>query len=324
MKILHGNINKYYVYLKIEVYLLTYYYILSNYDIRFLLDLEDWLAVVGFNTDKIMTPHCPTDMCNTVSYLQDSPPAISGISCTINALSMEFHRFSTVPKTEVKISNTFPHTTNPRLTTIQSVLGDGVLLSNNNGKALVNTVSDGILRDVVVTVFNETNMMSMYFSKNGQDSFFFVQEDASRAQRNWDQLQRLGTMFNVTMHNVDPNEGGSGQVDIKLQSPSMIMNIRYGTTVDDEYRRLVRLGKHRAVEEAWQLEKSMAVNGQKGMYEWSKTEKEELIASGSIAKYHGAYIHDVGQFPELVDDSGNIIFKKESLRKRRNRPRKPK
>ncbi|KAG8200277.1 hypothetical protein JTE90_021927 [Oedothorax gibbosus] len=290
-----------------------------------LTDLEDWLAVVGFNADKIMAFHCPPDsICNPVSYLQESPPAISGISCTINALSMEFHRFSTVPKTEVKISNTFPHTTNPRLTTIQSVLGDGVLLSNNNGKALVNTVSDGILRDVVVTVFNETSMMSLYFAKNGQDSFFFVQEDASRAQRNWDQLQRLGTLFNVTMHNVDPNEGGSGQVDIKLQSPSMIMNIRYGTTVDDEYRRLVRLGKHRAIEEAWQLEKSIARNGQKGMYEWSKSEKEELIASGSIAKYHGAYIHDVGQFPELVDDSGNIIFKKESLRKRRNRPRKPK
>ncbi|GFU07605.1 teneurin-m [Nephila pilipes] len=291
-----------------------------------LTDLEDWLAVVGFNTNNIMSSHCPVESCSKVSYLQESPPAISGISCAINSLSMEFHKFSTVPKTEVKISNTFPHTANPRLTTIQSVLGDGVLLSNHNGKALVNTVTDGptILRDVVVTVFNETNMMNLYFSKNGQDSFFFVQEDASRAQRNWDQLQRLGTMFNVTMHNVDPNEGSSGQVDIKLQSPSMILNIRYGTTVDDEYRRLVRLGKHRAIEEAWQHEKEIAISGQKSIYEWSKLEKEELISSGSIAKYHGAYVHDVGQFSELVDDPSNIIFKKESSRKRRNRPRKPK
>ncbi|XP_042896054.1 teneurin-m isoform X1 [Parasteatoda tepidariorum] len=291
-----------------------------------LTDLKDWLSVVGFNTNDIMPSYYPEETCNDFSNIQECSPAISGISCAINSQAMEFYKLSTVPKTEVKISSTFSDKKNPRLTTIQSVLGDGILLSNNNGKALVNTVSDGpnILRDVVVTVFNETNMLNLYFSKNGQDSFFFVQEDASRAQRNWDQLQRLGTMFNITMHNVDPNEGSSGQVDIKLQSPSMILNIRYGTTVDDEFRRLVRLGKRRAVEEAWQQEKDIAMKGHKGMYEWSKLEKDELISSGSIAKYHGAYIHDVGQFPELVDDPNNIIFKKESLRKRRNRPRKPK
>ncbi|XP_035215579.1 teneurin-m-like isoform X2 [Stegodyphus dumicola] len=295
-------------------------------EINHLTDLEDWLSVVGFDTNSILSSLCPLERCSKFSYLYESPPAISGIACAVNALSTEFHRFSTVPKTEVKISNNFPRTISPRLTTIQSVLGDGILLSNHHGKAFVNTVSDGptILRDVVVTVFNETNMLNLCFSRNGQDAFYFVQEDASRAQRNWDQLQRLGTMFNVTMHNVDPSEGSSGQVDIKLQSPSMILNIRYGSTVDDEYKRLVRLGKRRAIEEAWQLEKQLAVSGHKGMYDWSKIEKDELISSGSVAKYHGAYIHDVSQFPELIDDPTNIIFKKESSRKRRNRPRKPK
>lgn len=288
--------------------------------------MEDWLSVVGFNANSILSAHCSSESCSRYTYLDECPPAISGISCAVNAMSTEFYRLSTVPKTEVKIKNNFPQTMNARLTTIQSVLGDGVLLSNHHGRAFVNTVSDGptILRDVVITVFNDTNMLNLCFSRNGQDAFFFVQEDASRAQRNWDQLQRLGTMFNVTMHNVDPNEGSSGQVDIKLQSPSMILNIRYGTTVDDEYRRLIRIGKHRAIEEAWQQEKELAVSGHKGMYEWSKLEKEELISSGSIGKYHGAYIHDVTQFPELVDDPSNIIFKKESSRKRRNRPRKPK
>lgn len=281
---------------------------------------------MGFDTSSILSSHCSTESCNEFSYFDECPPAISGISCAVNAMSTEFYRLSTVPKTEVKIKSNFPQTMSPRLTTIQSVLGDGVLLSNHHGKAFVNTVADspGMLRDVVVTVFNDTNMLNLCFAKNGQDAFYFVQEDASRAQRNWDQLQRLGTMFNVTMHNVDPSEGSSGQVDIKLQSPSMILNIRYGTTVDDEYRRLIRIGKHRAIEEAWLQEKELAASGHIGMYEWSKQEKEELISSGSIARYHGAYIHDVTQFPELVDDPSNIIFKKESSRKRRNRPRKPK
>lgn len=167
-------------------------------------------------------------------------------------------------------------------------------------------------------------MLNLHFSVHGQDSFYFVQEDSSKAQRNWDQLQRLGTMFNVTMHNADPTEGGTGQVDIKIQSPSMVLNIRYGTTETDEYHRLLHLSKRRAIEDAWKYEKELTKAGQKGKYEWSKTEKDELVSTGQISKYHGVYIHDINEFSELADDPFNILFKKDSTRKRRNRPRKPK
>lgn len=287
--------------------------------------MEDWLAAIGFDAKKML--HAPplTNHQSRLPVLSNYYPVISGMGCVVDVIAGEFQHISTVPKTEVK-SNVL-RSINSRITTIQSVLGDGILLSHNGGKALVSAVSDSstILKDVVVAVFNDTSMLDLHFSSSGQDHFYFVQEDGSLSQRNWDQLQRLGTMFNVTMHNIDPSEGGpGGQVEIKIQSPSMLLNIRYGTQTSEEYQRIVRSARRKAIEEAWQHERDLLKSGHRGLYDWSTGEKEEIMSSGSIPKYHGAYIYNVEDFPELADDPLNIILKKESSRKRRNRPRKPK
>lgn len=107
---------------------------------------------------------------------------------------------------------------------LPSVLGDGLLMSTDQGRAIVHVLSDAspILRDVMTEVLNDTAHVDVRFSLNGQDSFFLVQTDQKRVQEDWDQLQRLGTMFNVTMH------AGDTHVDLRLRSPALLLNIRYG------------------------------------------------------------------------------------------------
>lgn len=107
---------------------------------------------------------------------------------------------------------------------LPSVLGDGLLMSTDKGRAIVHVLSDAspILRDVMTEVLNDTAHVDVRFSVNGQDSFFLVQPDQKRIQEDWDQLQRLGTMFNVTMH------AGDTHVDLRLRSPALLLNIRYG------------------------------------------------------------------------------------------------
>ncbi|GFV84140.1 teneurin-m [Trichonephila clavipes] len=107
-------------------------------------------------------------------------------------------------------------------------------MSTSQGRAYIHVLSDAspILRDVMTEVLNDTAFVDVRFSLNGQDSFYLVQTDQKRVQEDWDQLQRLGTMFNVTMH------AGDTHVDLRLRSPALLLNIRYGGSPSDEKKRL--------------------------------------------------------------------------------------
>lgn len=295
---------------------------------RHLTELPEWLATFGFDISKMLQMPSEGEKSKTMT-MSESLPVISGLSCTADVLREEFGQFSTVPRTGTRVYSSLLPSINSRLANLLSVVGDGVLISKNRNKAIVHVVNEAspILRDVITSVFNDTSMVNLYFSLHGQDSFYFVQESRDKVQEDWDQLQRLGTMFNVTMHPVDGGEAVTnkmGQVDLRVHSTSVILNIRYGTTLNEERQRLIRHARRRAVEEAWQQEVDLIRNGHRGSQEWSKQERDELLASGMVSRYYGTDIQDIEKYPQLADDPTNVVFRRESTRKRRVRSRRPK
>ncbi|KAG8175100.1 hypothetical protein JTE90_024602 [Oedothorax gibbosus] len=223
-------------------------------------DLNQWISAFGlgnFNS-PMAQPLIPNP---EPSYsLTPSLPVISGLGCSADVVRREFFRLTTVPRTEIRGHLSGQR---PMLANLPSVLGDGLLLSRSGGQALVHVLSDAspILRDVITTVLNDTQYVDLHFSLHGQDSFFLVQPDQKRVQEDWDQLQRLGTMYNVTMH------AGEGHVDLRLRSPAILLNIRYGGHSSEERSRLLSHARRKAVKDAWSREVRLAQRGLKGSRE---------------------------------------------------------
>lgn len=294
------------------------------------------MAALGYDMRRVLVaPQTkkPQDVDTRVGApVPESVPVISGLSCMADIVSAEFYRFSTVPKTAVKLDSSFQRQINSRISNLPSVLGDGILLSREGHKAVVHVVSESspILRDVMVAIFNDTFMVDLHFSLHGQDSFFFVQPQQSKAEEDWVQLGRLGTMFNITKHDVEKGDSGPAlsrarsPVDIRMHSTSVVLNIRYGTTLQEERHRLMRHARRRAVDDAWIQELELLKNGHKGSNEWTKGEREELLNTGLVGRYFGTDVHDIEKYPELADDPSNVAFRKENSRKRRGKSRRAK
>ncbi|XP_037506639.1 teneurin-m isoform X6 [Rhipicephalus sanguineus] len=293
-------------------------------------DLPAWMSALGYDMRRVLVApqtRCPPDT-RVGAPVPEAVPVISGLSCMADIVQAEFYRFSTVPKTAVKLdSSSFQRHINSRVSNLPSVLGDGILLSRGEAhRAAVHVVSESspILRDVMVAIFNDTLIVDVHFSLHGQDSFFFVQPQLSKAEEDWVQLGRLGTMFNITKHVVESEGVGGprGQVDIRMHSTSVVLNIRYGTSLQEERHRLMRHARRRAVDDAWTQELELVRNGHKGSNDWTKGEREELMATGMVARYFGTDVHDIEKYPELADDPSNVAFRKENSRKRRGKTRR--
>lgn len=65
----------------------------------------------------------------------------------------------------------------PRVAYRRAIFGEGVLISRGpSGRALVSVVDNvnGVLQDVVTSVFNNSHFLDIHFSLHDQDVFYFV------------------------------------------------------------------------------------------------------------------------------------------------------
>jgi len=65
----------------------------------------------------------------------------------------------------------------PRVAYRRAIFGEGVLISRGaTGRALVSVVDNvnGVLQDVVTSVFNNSHFLDIHFSLHDQDVFYFV------------------------------------------------------------------------------------------------------------------------------------------------------
>lgn len=223
-----------------------------------------------------------------------------------------------VPKPLLRME---PKTRNllPRVAFRKSVFGEGVLLSRVGNRALVSVVEgvNGVVQDVVTSVFNNSFFLNVHFSIHDQDVFYFVKDNVLKIRDDLEELRRLGGMFNVTTHEITDHGTSSPIKELRLHNSDAVVIIKYGTDPDLETHKILRHAHKRAVERAWELEKQLVAAGFQGRGEWTEEEKEELISHGDVDGFEGVDIHNIHKYPQLADDPGNVAFQRDTKRKRR-------
>ncbi|KAJ8966139.1 hypothetical protein NQ314_003718 [Rhamnusium bicolor] len=206
--------------------------------------------------------------------------------------------------------------------------GRGILVSQTDSEqAIVSSVpaANAIYRDVYTSVFNRSYLLPFTFVMHSaqQDAFYFVKEETWKANDDKGQLKRLQGQVNTTFHEIARENGsGNNYFDVKIHGSNVVINLRYGTTVEKEKQRLLHHAKLSVIRKAWHKEKDCHKNGFFGSVEWSANEIEELSKVGYVSNYDGEYINDVQEYPELAEDPYNIKFTKKQVESTKKRRRK--
>lgn len=244
---------------------------------------------------------------------------MSGLQCIVDKMNEKFSDLGFVPKLLLKME---PKTRNllPQVAYRRAVFGEGVLISPVAGRAMVSVVEgvNGVVQDVVTSVFNNSYFLDLHFSLHDQDVFYFVKDNVLKIRDDQEELRRLGGMFNISAHETaSEHSGAGGTKELRLHNSDAAVFIRYGADPEQERHRIFKHAHKRAVERAWELEKQLVAAGFRGRGDWTEEEKEELILHGDVDGYEGVDIHSIHRYPQLADDPGNVAFHLDTKRKRR-------
>ena len=276
-------------------------------------DLTDWLTALGYDIQSIAPD---------VSYTGDLNPkaadtnhqllgSSSAFECTFRRDMHNLLMMSAVPRSKVTPLHHLPKET---ASPLEPIFGAGVTVSNVDGKALVNIadIAAEWARNLATVLLNNSNIVDLSFTINGKDVHYFVRGDAAKADRD---LRSLGIHsslvtyengVNVSVHRVQ--HGRRSEVDVRIHSNHTIINVRYGTTLDHEKKRVLHHAFERAVRHAWLREKHLLQHSLPSPHKWSQSEVKELAESGEVAGFVGQYILTPDHYPELADDCNNIHF----------------
>ncbi|CAB4065036.1 unnamed protein product [Lepeophtheirus salmonis] len=179
----------------------------------------------------------------------------------------------------------------PRIATKSSSFGEGLLLSDVEGRARV-TLVDGVRGDVVQSVFgsilNASSVLDISIA--GKEMFYFLKDDDRSFNDDLQELQRLSGSYNVTNEPVRP--------------------VGKQNLCSEQSARKI------AVQRAWIREinrvKSGFIGGVSGTSTWSPAERNEIVSKGEVRGYQSVDIFNVHKYPQLIGQSSNVIFLKEA------------
>ncbi|XP_052130021.1 teneurin-m isoform X7 [Frankliniella occidentalis] len=292
--------------------------------VNYMTDLQSWLNLFGYDINSMLgSLYTSSAVYHPVASVRNTQLApefavMSGLQCLVDKVSQKFSELGFVPEPLLKMES---RTRNllPRVAYRRAIFGEGVLISRGpSGRALVSVVDNvnGVLQDVVTSVFNNSHFLDIHFSLHDQDVFYFVKDNPLKIRDDMEELRRLGAMFNVSTHET-ADHGQSGTKELRLHNPDAAVFIRYGTDPDVERQRILKHAHKRAVEQAWKLEKAIVSAGFRGRGDWSPEEREELISNGVVGGWEGVELHTLHRYPQLADDPGNVAFRRDANRKRR-------
>ena len=305
------------------------------------LNSEEWLNIAGYKLNKMVTQF-NTKLWNiplpwgksekSSKYIQsDTLTVESGFLSHLKERSLSNQGSLETSKKSLLRSDSSPIGQLRIGSSADPPFGKGIIVSRTlDGQAIVSSVpaANAIYRDVYTSVFNRTLLMPFtYVVHNSMhDVFHFVKEDSWRSSEDRQQLKRLQGQVNTTFHDVPNKENASGSnyLDVKIHGTHVIINLRYGTTVDKEKQRLMHHAKLQAARKAWAREKELLADGLITSTEWNQSDMDEILKQGYSNYYDCQYIHDVNIYPELAEDPYNIKFvkKKTNLTKRKRRESK--
>ena len=288
---------------------------------KYLLETDDWLQLFGFDVKSMIgsvytSQFLELNQVNNIEpMLQSDFKVMSGLQCIVEKAEKNFVETGLFTKW---ISSLKPELLNlvPRISYKKSAFGNGVLFSRiENSKVLINVLNnEGIVEDVISSVFNNTYFLDLHFNIHNQNTFYFINKNILKLRDDLDELKRLSGLFNITTH--EPNLGDNAK-EIRLHGSDSMIVLKYDVDPEQEKHRILKHALKRAVERAWDLEKQAIAAGFQGRADWSEEEKEELISHGYVDGFEGVYIHNIFRYPQLADDPSNIAFRRDAKRKRR-------
>ena len=208
---------------------------------------------------------------------------------------------------------------NSRLATRSSSFGQGLLLSDIKGRAVVNIVQDGSQGDVVQSVLSSILNASSILeaSHGGREDYYFLKISGFTSDLN--ELQRLSGTYNITTES-----GIRNNVNSKVlcaQNRASTICILYGIEKRMANRWSLKKAYREAVTSAWRKEVNAVKNGLDGYnHAWAMNERVELTSIGEVRGYQGLEVNSVHKYPQLIGQSSNIRFvpEAEARRKRKN------
>uniref|UniRef100_A0AAR5Q7H5 EGF-like domain-containing protein n=1 Tax=Dendroctonus ponderosae TaxID=77166 RepID=A0AAR5Q7H5_DENPD len=296
----------------------------AKYTTNYMTDEKSWLQLYGYDIQKMLGSEYIGKIVYNPTAIVSAPQLapdfgiMSGLQCMVDQVNEKFADISFVPKPLLKKE---PKTRNllPRVAYRKSVFGEGVLISRVGSRALVSVVEgvNGVVQDVVTSVFNNSFFLNLQFSIHDQDFFYFVKDNVLKIRDDLEELRRLGGMFNVSTHEITEHGSATPLKELRLHNLDAVVIIKYGADPDQETRKILRHANKRAIERAWELEKQLIAAGFQGRGNWTEEEKEELVSHGDVDGYEGIDLRSIHKYPQLADDPGNVFFQRDSKRKRR-------
>ncbi|KAK3100250.1 hypothetical protein FSP39_016934 [Pinctada imbricata] len=289
-----------------------------------MLDVSDWLSVLGFDMDSLVPDISYNGEIRKRSHDTSYSllPMSSAFECTFVQDMKGLMKMSVVPQSKVS-----PLLSSRDISPIavQGILGNGITVSYHEGKAVVSYASTAApwSKQLAQVLINGSYIVDFKHNIRGKDIHYLLKYDVSKAE---DEIRILGLEanknlysmhgVNISIHKVEhkarfhPNR--YQEIDIRLKGKYSVINIRYGSTVDRERQRILNHSKERAVQHAWATERWLLENGLPPKYrQWTDDEKLQIKTLGLAEGYKGHYLKDVYDYPELADDCNNIRFIKD-------------
>ena len=197
---------------------------------------------------------------------------------------------------------------NDKLNSKSSSFGQGMLVSDLKGKAIVTVLTEAggqvdVIQSVLASVLNASSILEA--SHGGREEFFFLKDFGFESDLN--ELQRLSGTYNVSTE-----AGIRGQAEAKVlcaQNRGSTICILYGIEKRAANRWALKRSFKEAVASAWRKEVNAVKNGLNGLnFEWSPNQKAELLSMNEVRGYQGIEVHSVHKFPSLIGQSSNIRF----------------
>ncbi|KAL7013311.1 hypothetical protein ACKWTF_015326 [Chironomus riparius] len=279
-------------------------------------DINSWIKMLGYDVDRMQGSKYINSVLHKPEFRikseQISPEfgAISGLRSIIDKIDESFSNVEIVPRS---LLFDYIPITQPRIAYRRGIFGEGVLFSRVDNRALVSVIdsSNSVVQDVVSSVFNNSFFLDLHFNIHSQDVFYFVKDNIMKLRDDTEELRRLGGMFNVTTHDINDHGSENGK-ELRLHGSDAIVIIKYGVDPITERRRILKHAHKRAVDRAWENEKTLIAGGAEGSVSWTEDEKEELLQNGEVEHYDGVDIHSIHKYPQLADDPSNVVFQRSS------------
>lgn len=232
----------------------------------------------------------------------------SAYQCAYERNVAEISKLSLVPTSG--LVGLFDSMTSVNLSPLQSMFGPGITLAQKNGYVNVEMLDsfNTDLHALATTLLNGSQLVSPQLTFHSHDVFYFVRSTYEEAAGHIRELKLNDSSrvqgINVTVHKPSKEK----LIDIRLTASHMVLNIRYGSSVHDEEKRVMRHARDKSVAEAWLMERDAVQRGSNSAYSWSPGEREELINSGSVAGWTAELVHSPRLAAQLAEHPRNVRF----------------